>query len=129
MKRSVLEKMTVGELESLAAIVDVDLSGCGGDSAAMVEALVDDSNRTMTVTVAGTDFKIRVSDMRDERVADIQHSGTDSFADVREMMECILGAKQEKKLADMSTDNGKLDVSLYSCIASEICKKVQEKNS
>lgn len=129
MKRAVLEKMTADELESLAGMLGVDTSECNGDHDALVGVLVDDSNRTETVTVAGTDFKIRIADMRDERIVDIDGKETKTFSDMREIAVCMLGEKQEKKVAEMATSNKHLDAAVYSFLVMEIAEKVQGKNS
>lgn len=128
MRRAVLERMTSDELAQLAEVSSVDISGFAGDREKVVDALLEDANRTYQVEVAGLKLKVSAATLRDARLVELDAKPDKGLPELREMAVCIVGEGQEAKLAEAATDGGRLDAVLYSALVMMLFKAVQAKN-
>ena len=127
MRRAFLEGMTEGELRSLASLSGVEAPEEGG-SAALIDAILADANRTVEIGVAGMSFKVDARNLRHASLVELSAKPDKSFADLQAMAVAIVGERQERRIAQAAADGKDIDAVMYSFLVAEITKQVKAKN-
>ena len=128
MNREYLMKMDEDELESYAAILDIDLSKAKTHEA-KVDLIERRRNRVATVEVMGMTFEVPIKRLHDKRISDLVEKRNPSNKELIQLITAIIGTDGVAQIEAACTDeDGTIDTDAYGLIISRLLNASELKN-
>ncbi len=128
MKKSTLELMKEDELRSFASVVGADVESAEGRDD-LISAILDRTNRTITVKAGGMKLDVKASSVTDLRVVELAGRADKGISELTALSKVLLGERQHARLIEHVTDDdGSVDGVLFAFIVGKVIEQVERKN-